>query len=228
MDSQVIEENTSSKMGDLKESSKWDQFKLPGIHPSMSLSDFVNHIEQCISEQMDSGIPLFEGDVHANKQKLEEIRKYLLSDSQTIVASDEHSPMSRVDPLCCLLQKDPESIQNQPINESSLMSRVNSLCSLLQKDPVPTQNQQMNRGGDHEGDDDAEGESDSSPRSTFEKKPLFHLQTVDEELDGVTTRNQQPPISRKESVGDLLYLPRIASMPYVLYNISEDAENRAR
>ncbi|MQM17799.1 hypothetical protein Taro_050777 [Colocasia esculenta] len=226
MDSRVIEENTSCEMGDLKEFNKWDQFKLPGIHPSMSLSDFVNHIEQCISEKMDSGIPLFEGDACLSKEKLEEIRQCLLNDSQTTAASDENSLMSRVDSLCCLLQKDSVSGQNLQMNENSLMSRVNSLYSLLQKDPTSAQSQQMNRGDDE--DDDVEDETDSSTSSTFEKKSLFHLDTLDEEFDDATTCTQQPPISRKESAGDLLYLPRIASMPYVLYSIADDAKSKAR
>uniref|UniRef100_A0A1D1YZ22 Pre-rRNA-processing protein IPI3 n=1 Tax=Anthurium amnicola TaxID=1678845 RepID=A0A1D1YZ22_9ARAE len=196
MDSQLIEENASCEMGEFKELNKWDhwdQFKLPGIHPSMSMSDLVHHI----SEQMTSGNPLFSGDAAANKDTLEEITQYLLSDSQTFAASDENSLMSRVNSLCCLIQKDPTS-----------------------------QNLQMN--GDNLRDDDTEDGPNSTPDSTSEKKPLFDLQTVDGECNDASCK-QQPPMSRKESVGDLLlYLPRIASLPQFLFNISEDAENKAR
>ncbi|CAA6671010.1 unnamed protein product [Spirodela intermedia] len=180
IESRVIEENTSCDTGENEERNPLDQFKVPGIRPSMSVSDFVNHIGHCISEKMTSDNPFLE----ANRDALEEITQCLLSDSQGLPASDEKSLMSRVNSLYCLLQKDPASAQNLLIN----------------RDPS---------GGYGE-----EYELDSAP----EKK------TPPDSAGG----KQPPPISRKESAGDLLlYLPRIASLPQFLFNIAEDAENEA-
>ena len=48
-------------------------------------------------------------------------------------------------------------------------------------------------------------------------------------MEDVLGCKQPPPMSRKDSVGDLLLnLPRIASLPQFLFNISEDVDNQAR
>ncbi|MQL77322.1 hypothetical protein Taro_009709 [Colocasia esculenta] len=189
MDSRISEENTSSEIGELRDF-KWDQFKFPGTHPSMSMSDLVNHIGQCISEQITPG--------NSNKEVLDEITNYLLSDSQGFAASDEKCLMTRVNSLCCLLQKDPSM-----------------------------HNLQLNRGS--RGDDGTVSKPNTIPHSTSEKKPLFDLGTLEEECDDDVAACKQPPISRKESIGDLLlHLPRIASLPQFFFNLSEDSDNKAR
>jgi len=94
--------------------SHWDQIKVPGIQPSMSMSDLVNHIGQHISEQIASGDPNHSGGHQNGSGIFEEITQYLLSDSQLTSASDEKSLMSRVNSLYCLLQKDPGTAQNLP------------------------------------------------------------------------------------------------------------------
>uniref|UniRef100_A0A1D1XQM3 Pre-rRNA-processing protein IPI3 n=1 Tax=Anthurium amnicola TaxID=1678845 RepID=A0A1D1XQM3_9ARAE len=197
MDSRVIEENTSSEIGKLNDFNKWDRFKLPGIHPSMSMNDLVNHIGHCISEQMASGNSLFLGDAFANKDVLDEMAQYLLSDSHNFAASDEKSLMSRVNSLCCLLQKDP-AVQNMQLYKDGL------------------------------GDDGTANKLVSVPNLTVEKKPQIDLPTIEGEFNDATTC-KQPPMSRKESVGDLLlHLPRIASLPQFFFNISDETDNKAR
>ncbi|OMO83328.1 hypothetical protein CCACVL1_11429 [Corchorus capsularis] len=101
MDTPVIKEiRGNAKEGNLL--SQWDQIRFPGLPASMSMSDLVNHIGNCISEQMTSS-----GEELQGRDLLEEITQCLLSDSQHTSASDEQYLMSRVNSLCCLLQKDP-------------------------------------------------------------------------------------------------------------------------
>lgn len=89
-----------------------DQIKVPGIHPSMSVSDFVNHIGNHISEQITSGNSTISSDALQGRDILEEITQYLFSDTQLTSTSDEQMLMSRVNSLCCLLQKDYAAAQN--------------------------------------------------------------------------------------------------------------------
>lgn len=88
-----------------------EQIKVPGLHPSMSMSDLVSHIGQCLSEKMASSNPVFPGKEQSERGVLEEITQYLFSDSQHSLASDEQSLMSRVNSLCCLLHKVPSTAQ---------------------------------------------------------------------------------------------------------------------
>ncbi|WOL13885.1 hypothetical protein Cni_G22665 [Canna indica] len=173
------EENTS-KETETRGRNWWDQLKLSGLRGSMSMTDLVNHI----SEQMGSGNPSLSSGALPNKEILEDIAQYLLNDSQSYAASDEKSIISRVNSLCCLLQKDTVAgaAQNSQVNDTA--------------------------------DARADAGSDDEPYST-----------PDAELadDGA-----QPSITRKESFGELLILPRIASMPQFLFNISKDAEKEPR
>jgi hypothetical protein len=112
MDTHAIEEmrsigKSSKLLGHL------DQIKVPGFHPSMSMSDLVNHIEHCIAEQVTSDNSIFSGNKQHRRDILE-ITQYLFSDSQSTSAFDEQSLMSRVNSLCCLIQKDPSIAQNLP------------------------------------------------------------------------------------------------------------------
>ncbi|KAJ0089881.1 hypothetical protein Patl1_14492 [Pistacia atlantica] len=99
----------------------WDQIKVPGLHPSMSMSDFMNHIENCLSDQITFGNQPEEGT--DCRDLLEDIAQYLLSDTQSTAASDEKSLMSRVNSLCCLLQKEPGAAQNFQANGESSDAR---------------------------------------------------------------------------------------------------------
>ncbi|KAL5699056.1 hypothetical protein ACHQM5_030010 [Ranunculus cassubicifolius] len=130
-----------------KRMSQLNQLKVPGLRSSMSMSDLVSHIGNCISEQRTSGNPLF-SDGLQNENMLDDIAQYLLSDTQNASpTSDEKSLMSRVNSLCCLLQKDPhvkseekddknvEAERVEDLNESpkqgSGMKRIDSLGDLL-------------------------------------------------------------------------------------------------
>ncbi|OMO73958.1 hypothetical protein COLO4_26778 [Corchorus olitorius] len=108
MDTPVIKEIR----GNAKEVSQWDQIRFPGLPASMSMSDLVNHIGNCITEQMTSS-----GEELQGRDLLEEITQCLLSDSQHTSASDEQYLMSRVNSLCCLLQKDPAVAPTSNIKE---------------------------------------------------------------------------------------------------------------
>ncbi|KAI9192651.1 hypothetical protein LWI28_026015 [Acer negundo] len=190
---------------DSKGTKNWDQIKLPGIHPSMSMSDLMNHIGHCISEQMTSGNqPLSEEgpDCH---EILEDIAQYLLSDTQLTTASDEKSLMSRVNSLCCLLQKEPGTAQTLQVNGETSDGR----------------------------NDDGIG-SNAQLSNTFELMPdnrtRADIKAPECDTKDVTSSKPTAGMSRKDSFGELLlHLPRIASLPKFLFNISEeDGEGQGR
>ncbi|KAF8400480.1 hypothetical protein HHK36_013778 [Tetracentron sinense] len=201
MDDCAIEEKGSSEAEEQKGLSHWDQLKLPGLHPSISMTDLVSHIGHCISEQRTSGNPLFSGEGLQNSDMLEEITHYLLSDSQFTSASDEQSLMSRVNSLCCLLQKDPPTVQNLQFNSEGILDR-----------PAEERNDKFI----------------STPESARENKVIGDFLAPEGSNDAVSGFKQSSAMSRKDSVELLLHLPRIASLPQFLFNISEDVNNQAR
>ncbi|KAH9614884.1 hypothetical protein KSS87_000294 [Heliosperma pusillum] len=86
-------------------------------------------------------------------------------------------------------------------DEKSLMSRVNSLCSLIQKDPSFEVFE--------------EGKNSTS--------------TPEDDIRDVSGLKQVPSMARIDSYGDLLMqLPRIASLPKFLFDISEDGDSQSR
>ncbi|KAK6235995.1 hypothetical protein SCA6_011332 [Theobroma cacao] len=201
MDSHAIEGSGVCEAVDSKGSRNWDQIKVPGLHPSMSMSDFMSHIGHCLSEQMTSGNPSSEN-IPDCQEMLEEIAQYLLSDTQFTTASDE----------------------------KSLMSRVNSLCCLLQKDTTTGTNSQGN-GENYGGPDDGKDvQLNGSYESGFNITANGDVKTSEGDTKEVSTSKQAPGMSRKDSFGELLlHLPRIASLPKFLFNISEDdGESQAR
>ncbi|XP_043695895.1 uncharacterized protein LOC122646411 isoform X2 [Telopea speciosissima] len=198
MDNRAIEETGSSEAEESKVLNQWDQLKVPGLRASMSMSDLVSHIGHCLSEQMNSGNHFFSGEGLQGKDMLEEIAQYLLSDSQHTSASDEKSLMSRVNSLCCLLQKDPATVQNLQLNSESGPDVTN---------------------------EDKDCFSSSIRDSKLEIKAMADLPVVEGESHDVSGYKQT--MSRIDSVGDLLLnLPRIASLPHFLFNILEDGENQ--
>ncbi|QCD80479.1 hypothetical protein DEO72_LG2g800 [Vigna unguiculata] len=116
----VIEGSTSSET-DSKGPRNCDQIKLAGLRTSMSLSDFIGHIEHCLSEQITCGDPSFcDGRGRPGFQEmLEEIAQHLLNDNQVIAASDEKSLITRVNSLYCLLQTDPAALQSSHDKENA-------------------------------------------------------------------------------------------------------------
>ncbi|KAH9603387.1 hypothetical protein KSS87_008991 [Heliosperma pusillum] len=108
-------------------------------------------------------------------------------------------------------------------DEKSLMSRVNSLCSLIQKDGTPAQSFQVSEEG-----------KDATPAShELETTTLSGVKPDTSALEGgskdVSGCKRVPSMARIDSFGDLLLqLPRIASLPKFLFDISEDGDNQAR
>ncbi|PWA60710.1 hypothetical protein CTI12_AA379950 [Artemisia annua] len=114
--SSVMDTSASEEMriAEMKGLGSWDQMQVPGLHPSMSMSDLVNHIENRITKNRTSGDdhPLSHEEQDSLKI-LEDISRCLFNDAQYgSSTSDEKSIMSRVDSLCCLLQKDPATLHD--------------------------------------------------------------------------------------------------------------------
>ncbi|KAF7135280.1 hypothetical protein RHSIM_Rhsim08G0203000 [Rhododendron simsii] len=196
MDTHAIEEIRNSRFEELKGLIDQDQIKVPGLHSSMSMSDLVSHIEHRISEQRTSNNFTLSAEERESLEILEEISHFLFSDSQYASTSDEQC----------------------------IMSRVNSLCCLLQKDPMTAQNLQVNKGDSSTGVmvDKRTGEPHSGKNKVVED---FVMPDGESNSDS----KQGPAMTRKDSVGELLLnLPRIASLPRFLFNISEDFDNQAR
>ncbi|GMI94711.1 hypothetical protein like AT4G30780 [Hibiscus trionum] len=201
IDSRGTEGSGVCEAVDSKGPRNWDQIKVPGLHPSMSMSDLMNHIGHRLSEHMTSD--LSSQNRPDCQEMLEDIAQYLLSDTQFTAASDEKSLMSRVNSLCCLLQKD---------GTSGTSSQANG----------------ENYNGPNDGKD-----VQVSKTHGFE----FNITSKDDakafeggETKEVSSSRQAPGMSRKDSFSDLLlHLPRIASLPKFLFNISEeDGERQAR
>ncbi|KAK9076785.1 hypothetical protein SSX86_005119 [Deinandra increscens subsp. villosa] len=182
----------------------------PGLHPNMSISDLVNHIGSNLSEQNVSWNLPFSSNAPGPgypRDILENISQILLSDNQlTAAASDEKTLMSRVNSLCSLLQDyengqqivNASSIPNQGRNDGSTPD-----STLMPVNTTPTDNPMTS----------------STPGSS---------QTVMQQ-DGTDSSNpesnQESGISRKDSYSELLQqLPRIASLPKFLFDISENGE----
>ncbi|KAH0993237.1 hypothetical protein GBA52_004720 [Prunus armeniaca] len=204
MDAHAIEGNGSSGAVDSRGPKNCVQMKVPGLHPAMSMSDLVSHIGNCISEQMTSGNPSSADQQSEYQDMLEDIAQYLLSDNQFTAASDEKSLMSRVNSLCCLLQKDPGSVQNMVDGESSGEGQDGGSDAQLNHTPD-------NKSGANTKDpeDDTKDASGGKKATGMSRKDsfgelLFHL----------------PRIAS---------LPSLPSLPKVLFNISEeDCESQAR
>ncbi|KAL9224617.1 hypothetical protein vseg_000636 [Gypsophila vaccaria] len=188
MDMRAIEASTSTESGKLKNSKSFEQLIIQGIRPSMSMTDLVNHIENCMSSENLS----FPGD--ESQKILEDIAQHLLGDFNFTSCSDE----------------------------KSLMTRVNSLCSLIQKDCTPMPNVEV-----------LEGKHTIPCSHASEKNDQSCAKGDTNALEGdtkdVSGCKQTPSMPRIDSFGDLLLqLPRIASLPKFLFDISEDGDNQAR
>ncbi|KAL8223109.1 hypothetical protein R6Q57_020508 [Mikania cordata] len=180
----------------------------PGIHPNMSISDLVSHIGNSLSEQnISRNLPFSNNAPGPNypKDMLENISQILLSDSQLTAASDERTLMSRVNSLCCLLQDyengqqivNNSSIPHQGINDSSTPDSI-----LMPVNTTPTDNQMSSSTPGSSQMTQQDGNDNSNPES-----------------------NQEPGISRNDSFSELVHqLPRIASLPRFLFDISENGE----
>ncbi|OAY46840.1 uncharacterized protein LOC110617571 isoform X2 [Manihot esculenta] len=203
MDTRAIEGGGVCEAVDSKGPRNWDQIKVPGLKSSMSMSDLMNHIGNCISEQMTSGNAQFSADGSECQDILEDIAQYLLSDTQLTTSSDEKRLMARVNSLCCLLQKDPVSTQNLQVNEESCIEESDTGKGVQVND---------------------------TSELLHENKSKGDLKDPEGNINDVSGSKHTPGMSRKDSFGELLlHLPRIASLPKFLFNISEeDGESQAR
>lgn len=185
MESCAAEASANFEVGSSRSPRNWEQMKVPGLHPSMSMSDLVNHIGHCISEQMTAANPSFANQGPEYQDILEDIAQYLLNDNQS-TTSDEKSLMKRVNSLCCLLQKDPTNTttQHDEVRSEGPDGRKNDKVGNILRGDVKAFPEDVN---DNSGTKQAVG------------------------------------MSRKDSFGELLlHLPRIASIPKFLFNISEE------
>ncbi|XP_022988567.1 uncharacterized protein LOC111485770 isoform X1 [Cucurbita maxima] len=198
MDAHEIEENRSTEVS--RKPRNWEQIKVRGLHPSMSMGDLVSHIGHHITEQMASTKTPFVDDGSEEYQSmLNEIAHYLLSDDQlSSAAPAEVSVMSRVNSLCCLLQKEPAAVQ------SSQTSGEN--CVDNHEEEVRLKDATEWRDGWDTGD---------------------HINIHPEVNKNVPGSIQASAMSRKDSFGDLfLHLPRIASLPKFFFDISNGDEGQ--
>ena len=188
MDARAIEGNGTSETVN-----SWDQIKVPGLHPSMSMSDLMSHIENCISEQITSGNPSSSDQQSEYQDILADIAQYLLNDNQLTTASDEKSLMTRVNSLCCLLQKDPATLQQSQVDGKSCVEGP------------------------------AGGGKDIQLNSALDGRIRSDVKASEEYVKDNPVGKQPLGMSRKDSFGELLlHLPRIASLPKFLFNISEE------
>lgn len=207
MDNRAIEWSGIGEVNS-KAPRNWDKIKVRGLHPSMSMSDLMNHIGNCISEQMTSGNqPLSEEG--SDYRKFLDIAQCLFSDTQA--AADDG-----VD------------------DEKFLMSRVNSLYCLLQMDqPDVGQNSQVIGETSDGRPDDVNGKSVqlNTMESTHDNKMRDNIKPSEgDNAKDVSGSKPTTGMSRKDSFGELLlHLPRITSLPKFLFNISEeDGDSQAR
>ncbi|RRT42784.1 hypothetical protein B296_00054219 [Ensete ventricosum] len=111
--------------GETKNQSCWDHLTVPGLKPSMSISDIINQIGYCISDQFASRNPHSSGTVICDKEMLELVES-LFTDSQ-MPASDERSIMLKVNSFCCLLQ-DAGVVHSQQMNCGGPLTTDNGFC----------------------------------------------------------------------------------------------------
>lgn len=183
----------------LKNSKNWEQLIRQGLRPSMSMSDMVNHIGNCIWGQTSSQTAPITNEGTEARRVLEDIAQHLLGDSQS--TADEKFVMSRVNSLACLLQ------DNDPANGVKLTGERSFVESEGRQDPLFFHNSEP-------------AYSDSA-----------RLDRTVSGLDGpdFSGFKPAPAMSRKDSFSDLLLsLPRIASLPRFLHDISEDGEGQER
>ncbi|KAL2478997.1 hypothetical protein Fot_48011 [Forsythia ovata] len=192
------------KNGGTEQLKALSNFVVPGLNHSMSMSDLVRHLEHRISEKKESNNPTLSSKERQSLQILDDINQCLFSDIQHMPESDEKSLMSRVNSLCCLLHKD-NAI------DADMHSKTTNGIQMY---------------GVEKKDDESNNFHASTSKIKVEE---FRCTAEEDELNDTSVDKQVPLISRKDSVGELLLnLPRIASLPQFLFNISEDLDNQAR
>ncbi|XP_059299720.1 uncharacterized protein LOC132052273 isoform X1 [Lycium ferocissimum] len=199
IDTGASEDMKSREVEQWKGLSNLNQLRVPGLHPSVSMSDLVSQLEQRVSEQKTSKVINLVSNERESLEILEDISKSLLSDTQNVSASDEKSLMLRVNSLCCLLQKDPATVQTSE-----------------------------NCGDVATGERRVDG-INFIPTAPFGRKVGEDPSTPEDEPNDLSGCKPASTMSRKDSVGELLLnLPRIASLPQFLFTCDDSAGNQAR
>ncbi|CAI9761024.1 unnamed protein product [Fraxinus pennsylvanica] len=102
MDTSAIECNGSREGHVYLEQRSWEQLKVPDLLPSV-MRDLENNIGSCVSEQVTSGC-LPSDKTPEFWDVMENIKRYLLGDTQSTTVLDEKSLLKKVDSLSFLLQ----------------------------------------------------------------------------------------------------------------------------
>ncbi|XP_021747262.1 uncharacterized protein LOC110713110 isoform X2 [Chenopodium quinoa] len=231
-DMRVMEGDVSSKYNDADRLQLLNQIKLPGLNPSMSVGDLVNHIGDCISEQIRSDNPSLSINEPQKWEILDEITQYLLNDSQTLTNSDEKRIMSKVNSLCCLLQMDDAGVQNAQISLESVRDlavgntqAAKQLCENQTAKTVLAEASKTGLGNFQQ--ETSSSRKDLVAEQLCENRTTKTILAVGSEAGLGNDFQQEPSMSRKDSVGELLlHLPRIASLPQFLF--PEDSGIRGR
>ncbi|XP_047333155.1 uncharacterized protein LOC124936680 [Impatiens glandulifera] len=131
----------------------------------------------------------------------------LVNHLENCISTDERKSLDILKEIsqCLFSESQFASSSSSVSDEQSIMKRVDSLCCLLKKDPfLPVRN-----------------ENNSSTLRIEHDVSESNSESSSEDDENETT------LSRKDSVEDLLLnLPRIASLPQFLFNISDDYGHR--
>ncbi|KAG9152420.1 hypothetical protein Leryth_015824 [Lithospermum erythrorhizon] len=167
--SSVMDNHATKVMKNIGAEQWKDLSTLDHIDHSMSMTNLVSHLEQCISEQRTSNHVTLSEEERNSLDVWEEISRGLFSDTQNMSESDEKLLLLRVNSLRCLLQKDPATIQTL---QSSDENHVDGLVMGMR-----TVERQMVTGFETEVDD------------------VFSARDTDE----VSDRKQTSPLTTKDS-----------------------------
>jgi hypothetical protein len=225
---------------DSKGPSNLNQIKLPGLRHSMSVSDFIDHVQHHLSEGMDPGNPSFSAEILDCEKMLEDLRQHLFDDNQVTAPSDDPLVMSKVNSLCCLLKLDPQALDDGPNDGKNIqldnqvtasdgtshMPRVNSLYCFVQMDPPTAVPNSLDEGPNDGKNIQLGHDLESMPGNRIKKDIKA---AAEEDSRDVYGGNPTSGMSRIDSYTNLLLdlpriesLPRIASLSRYLNNISED------
>ncbi|GAA0187192.1 hypothetical protein LIER_34480 [Lithospermum erythrorhizon] len=181
-----------------KDLSTLDNIRVPGLNHSMSMSDLVSHLEHRISEQRTSNDLALSEEELKSLDVLEEISRCLFSDTQNMPDSDEKSLMSRVNSLCCLLQKDPSTAQNLQSTDDNHVDGPVAGNRTVERPLAPVFETELI---------DASSARDADEGSDCKTSSMTRNDSVGDLL---------------------LNLPRIASLPQFLFNLGDDYDSQAR
>ncbi|KAJ9550803.1 hypothetical protein OSB04_014848 [Centaurea solstitialis] len=232
---------------DLEGQKDMEQMTIPQQLPTtISITDLVNGLP----EQKISGNPPF-SDNHVSghetpKDVLENISQILLSDNHLPAASDEKTLMSRVNSLCCLIQDhqngqqdaNPNLIPQQDRNDRSTLGpnpvhgyKTRDDTTVGQSSKLP----QEHWNGQQDGNGSSALDTNLMPAGGNRTREDGGTIGLDHHPDGNDNSNPESDpmgenvtgsgMSRKDSFAELVHqLPRIASLPRFLFDISENGE----